>query len=138
MKNNLLVSDIIDLYKKDLLVPCENVPGAQVDYDDGWEDEEGFYAVQCLVDLILYFSGEKNITDKNDEILVKYDNAPNILKNLMNIFNNYIEVIEDIVDGKKSICLFGNINFATSLELQGLEMNCKEKEEKVKSNVVIM
>ena len=106
-KIKLTLEDICKLYKEDKLIAGENVPGDNVDYPDGWEDEEGIYTVEDLLDLILYLSGQKNLCNDADRMLgLEKKNRNSTLNGLMRIFDEYIYVSKE----KDKYILSGNID----------------------------
>ena len=131
MENNenvkLTLSEICKLNKLNKLVACENVPSANCDYDDGWEDAIGYYAVEDLVDLILYFNGQKNFCEGADAMLgLQKQDHKEYLKNLMQIFNDKITVIKD----NEKYMLYGEIDEFTAIEINSIKQNLIEQDER--------
>ena len=126
--NNLTLKEIVELNKQNRLICAENVPGDDADYDDGWEDEEGIYSVEDLLDLILYLSGDKNLVDDLDEMLGPQKKDSNkILQKLLKIFNDYIEVIPD----ENNFLLYGNIDEQTCATLFIMKSNYMKQDKKM-------
>ena len=123
----LTLSKICELNKQNKLIPCENVPGVACDYDDGWEDEEGYSAVEDLLDLILYFSGKKNLCEGADTMLgLKKKDYKKYLQNLMQIFDNDITIISE----GENFLLYGKINEWTAIKI------CCMKQELIKQDKI--
>ena len=112
--NNLKLNEIVELYRQNKLISAENVPGDNADYDDGWEDEEGIYSIEDLLDLILYLSGNKNLVENADEMLgLQKKDCNKNLQNLLKVFNDCIEIVPD----ENKFLLYGNISESTCATL---------------------
>ena len=98
----LSTEDICKLYLEEKLFPGENVPGANCDYPDGWEDKVGIYTVEELLDLICYLNGKINLCDDANEMLgLKKENREEVLNELMKIYDESIRVLGEAIERSK-------------------------------------